>query len=247
MRLRDYFKLSSFLPMLVVVCLISFCIRGMEVISGVKDLSGSAHAVENEATADTEDAPAEVETAATSENAEAATDTADASDDTTLEAAAEGEDEISDDMIENLEVYNLPPSSVQRELAEDLVKQRKRLEKWENRLMQQEALLEAAEQELDRKYSELVSLRGELEALLEEQSEEEVASITKLVKVYEGMKAKDAAAIFNSLDLDILVNVMSRMSERKTAPILAAMSPERARTVTIMLAEERQLPVLPPQ
>lgn len=233
--------------MLVVVCLISFCIRGMEVISGVKDLSGSAHAVENEA-ADKED---HTEMAATDMSETATEDTSDVVEGETDEVAdaeaQEGDDEISDDMIEDMQVFNLPPSSVQRELAEDLVKQRKRLEKWESQLMQKEALLEAAEQELDRKYSELVSLRGELEALLEEQSEEEVASITKLVKVYEGMKAKDAAAIFNSLDLDILVNVMSRMSERKTAPILAAMSPERARTVTIMLAEERQLPVLPPQ
>ena len=106
---------------------------------------------------------------------------------------------------------------------------------------------QAAEQELDRKYSELVSLRSELEGLLEEQSEEEQKSITKLVKMYEGMKAKDAAAIFNSLDIDILVNVISRMSERKSAPILAAMNPDRARTVTIMLAEERQLPTLPGQ
>ena len=48
-------------------------------------------------------------------------------------------------------------------------------------------------------------------------------------------------------DLDILVEVISRMSERKVSPVLAAMNPERARTITIMLAEQKSLPELPLQ
>ena len=59
------------------------------------------------------------------------------------------------------------------------------------------------------------------------------------------MKPKDAARIFDTLDLDVLVSVMSQMSERKLSPILASMNPERARTITIMLAEQKQLPQLP--
>lgn len=246
MNILGHFKISSFLPILVVVCLVSFCIRGLEVWTGVKDLSGSAYAVEEDMAAPAEETAAEN----SAEAVESSEEMASVSDESGMEDGsgdAEGDEDVSDDIIDDLEFYNLPPSSVQRELAEDLVKQRNRLEAWEKQLMQKEALLQAAEQELDRKYSELVSLRAELEGLLEEQSEEEQKSITKLVKMYEGMKAKDAAAIFNSLDIDILVNVISRMSERKSAPILAAMSPERARTVTIMLAEERQLPTLPGQ
>ena len=59
------------------------------------------------------------------------------------------------------------------------------------------------------------------------------------------MKAKDAARIFDTLDLDVLVSVVSQMSERRLSPILAGMNPERARTVTIVLAEQKQLPKLP--
>ena len=95
------------------------------------------------------------------------------------------------------------------------------------------------------KYKELLKLRSEIEDLLGQQSEAEKARIDSLVKIYEGMKPKDAARIFDTLDLDVLVAVMSKMSERKLSPILAAMNPERARTVTIMLAEEKQLPELP--
>ena len=83
------------------------------------------------------------------------------------------------------------------------------------------------------------------EKLLEDQSEEEKARIASLVKIYEGMKPKEAARIFDTLDLDILVNVVSQMSERKLSPVLASMNPERARTVTIMLAEQKTLPEMP--
>ena len=61
------------------------------------------------------------------------------------------------------------------------------------------------------------------------------------------MKAKDAARIFNTLSIDVLLEVLSGMSERKTAPILASMETERARQVTILLSEQKKLPSLPVQ
>lgn len=135
-------------------------------------------------------------------------------------------------------------SPVQMQLFEDLTRRRGELEKREKELATREALLKAAERNLDQKYKELNDLRTEVKDLLKQQNEEEQARITSLVKVYEGMKAKDAARIFDTLDMDVLLQVMGRMSERKTAPILAAMNAERARSVTIMLAEQKALPTL---
>lgn len=140
---------------------------------------------------------------------------------------------------------NIDTTMIHMELVEDLARKKKDLGKREQNLMTREALLKAAEKELDRKYQELTQLRTEIEALLQTQSEEEQARIASLVKVYEGMKAKDAARIFDTLDLDVLVAVVSQMSERRLSPILAGMNPERARTVTIVLAEQKQLPKLP--
>lgn len=136
-------------------------------------------------------------------------------------------------------------AAVRMELLDDLVKRRQALEQREKELMTREALVRATETELDQKLVQLQKLRGEIEALLETQSEEEKARTASLVKIYEGMKPKDAARIFDTLDLDILVSVVGEMSERKLSPILASMNPERARTLTIMLAEQKQLPVLP--
>ena len=83
----------------------------------------------------------------------------------------------------------------------------------------------------------MTAVRNEIESLLQMQSQQEAERIVSLVKIYEGMKAKDAARIFNTLDTDVLLSVMTRMSERKSAPILAEMNPDRARSVTILMAQ----------
>lgn len=138
-------------------------------------------------------------------------------------------------------------SEVRTGLYEDLAARREELEKRERALSTREALLEAAERELDQKIREMNAVRNEIEGLLQEQSDEEMARVNSLVRIYESMKAKDAARIFNTLDMDVLIDVLSRMSERKSAPILAEMNPERARSVTILLAQQKQIPSIPPQ
>lgn len=136
-------------------------------------------------------------------------------------------------------------ANIQMEILNDLSARRKELDKREEELRMREALLAATAKEIDEKYSELVQLRTEIEGLMTEQSEEEKARVASLVKIYEGMKPKEAARIFDTLDIDVLVSVVSSMSERRLAPILAKMNPERARTITIMMAEQNTLPTLP--
>lgn len=136
-------------------------------------------------------------------------------------------------------------SDVKMELFNDLAKRRKDIEAQEKALSMREALLKAGQAELEQKYEELTIIKGDIEQLLTKQTEEENKRIASLVKIYEGMKAKDAARIFDSLDMDVLLQVMTKMSERKSAPIIAAMNAEKARNVTIMLAEQNKLPSLP--
>ncbi len=84
-------------------------------------------------------------------------------------------------------------------------------------------------------------MRTDLEKLLDLQKTKDAAQIASLVKIYENMKPADAAAIFNSLDLAVLVDVSSRMKEAKVSPVLAAMDPVRARLLTVKLAEHRKV------
>jgi flagellar motility protein MotE (MotC chaperone) len=128
------------------------------------------------------------------------------------------------------------------EVLQSLSKRRDELDKREKGIAAREALLKAAEQEVDRKVGELNTMKADIEKLLGQQAKMEEDRIISLVKIYEGMKPKEAATIFNTLDMDVLLSVISRMSERKSSPVLAAMDPEKARIVTIRLAEQRKLP-----
>ena len=67
----------------------------------------------------------------------------------------------------------------------------------------------------------------------------EEAAWQGLVKVYETMKPREAAAIFNDLAMPVLISVLDRMKETKAAAVLAAMAPDRARDVTTQLALTR--------
>lgn len=243
------------LPLLVFVAMLAFTVRFAEVAMDISRLSGSAVAAD----APHAEPEKKEEPAAEAKHEEEAKPAAE--DEHKTETAAK-ESEAKDGEAKPLTAADKPPaedtpdwvdaddsdtefSTVRTELYDNLGKRREELDKRESDMVAREALLRAAEQEIDRKYNELAQLRGEIEKLLQKQSEEEQARIVSLVKIYEGMKPSDAARIFDTLDLDVLMQVMSRMSERKLSPVMAAMNPERAKTMTIMLAEQKQLPTLP--
>ena len=136
-------------------------------------------------------------------------------------------------------------SETQRGVLEELKRRRTDLEKREREMDQRQALLDVTEQRIEEKISEMDQMRHELKELLGQQSEQEAGRIKSLVKIYESMKPKDAAAIFDNLDMDILLQVVGQMSERRVSPILASMDTQRAQELTTLLAEQKQLPQLP--
>lgn len=127
-------------------------------------------------------------------------------------------------------------------VLQSLSKRRDQLDQRERDLEQREKLLQAAEKKVDEKVVELDKLKQQIETLLKKQENIQDERITQLVKIYENMKPKDAAAIFNEMNFDVLLSLIDKMSERKVAPILAAMDPTRARDVSARLAEQRSLP-----
>ena len=90
------------------------------------------------------------------------------------------------------------------------------------------------------------SLKGELERLLGQVSADQQApGSAQLIKVYEAMKAKSAAAIFDPMALELLLPIVRGMRETKVAAIIADMEPAKARALTAELARERPLPTAP--
>jgi flagellar motility protein MotE (MotC chaperone) len=130
-------------------------------------------------------------------------------------------------------------SDSERGLLLDLRSRRAELDKAADALTTREAALNAAEKRIASRVDELNGLQQRLEALEAARKEHEEANWRGLVKLYENMRPHDAATIFNDLDLAVLLQVLDRMNERKAAPILAAMQPDRARQVTAELARLR--------
>ena len=132
-------------------------------------------------------------------------------------------------------------SDSERGLLLDLRRRRAELELQEAALSVREAVLSGAERRLFIRVDELTALQARLEALEAGRREHDEANWRGLVKLYEAMRPRDAAAIFNDLDKAVLLAVLDRMKEAKAAPVLAAMLPERARQATTELAQLRNL------
>jgi flagellar motility protein MotE (MotC chaperone) len=134
-----------------------------------------------------------------------------------------------------------PPPATDSEKAVllDLRERRQQLEARESTLSSRESVLAAAEQKLSSRVEELQGLQKKLESLDASHRQQEDVAWQGLVKVYETMKPRDAAVIFNDLSLPVLLSVVDRMKEAKAAAVLAAMSPDRAREVTTQLAQTR--------
>ncbi|MDP4796994.1 MAG: hypothetical protein NWR87_08780, partial [Rhodospirillales bacterium] len=105
-----------------------------------------------------------------------------------------------------------------------------------------EGLLRAAEIRIERRVAELEELRGVIEERIQVFDKQQEKKIASLVKIYENMKPKDAARIFEELEMPTLLEVAERMKERKLAPVMAQMNPQRAREVTVELRALRELP-----
>jgi flagellar motility protein MotE (MotC chaperone) len=132
-----------------------------------------------------------------------------------------------------------PVSESERALLQDLRQRRQELDARADALKTRETVLAAAEQKLTVRVGELQALQRKLEVLDAAQKQKEEAGWQGLVKMYEAMKPKDAAIIFNDLSMPVLLQVLNRMKDAKAAAVMAAMTPDKARDVTAELARLR--------
>jgi flagellar motility protein MotE (MotC chaperone) len=160
-------------------------------------------------------------------------------------AKKEDEPKVNPPSTESDDSEDAPPkhefSQVEVDLLQSLAKRRQELDEWAKQIQLKDNMLTAEEQRINSKIDSLQKVKKQVENLLAQYNEQEDAKIRSLVKIYENMKPKDAARIFEELDMPVLLMVVDRMSERKVAPVLAAMSPTKAKDVTVQLAEQRKL------
>ncbi|RTR24658.1 hypothetical protein EJ903_00370 [Azospirillum griseum] len=126
-----------------------------------------------------------------------------------------------------------------QELLQHFAERRAEIERRTKELEQREALLTAAEKRIDQKVAEMEKVRADIQKLMNQGDEKQSTQLESLVRIYETMKPKEAARIFEELEMPVLLGVIQKMKEAKSAPILAAMDPVKAKEVTSALIERR--------
>ena len=130
------------------------------------------------------------------------------------------------------------------DILQKLAERRTELNRRSRQLDTREKLLQATENRIESKIVDLKQIQDTISKLLKKHDEEKEAKMRSVVKIYEKMKPKDAARIFEELELPILLDMVERMREAKTASIIAKMTPRKAKAVTTALAHRRALPKL---
>jgi len=127
------------------------------------------------------------------------------------------------------------------ETLQRLAERRDGIEKRERDQDAREGLLKAGESRIDGKIAELHDLQKTIEGLLQKYDQQKQAEIESLVKIYGAMKPKDAAAIFDGLDMPILLAVVQNMKEQKAGVIMALMNRDKAKALTEEMSQRKQI------
>jgi flagellar motility protein MotE (MotC chaperone) len=128
----------------------------------------------------------------------------------------------------------LSPAELQ--VLQSLGERRGQLDKREEDMSSQLALMAAAEAKLDAKVKALNGLKTDVTALLAQADGREATEVDRLVKVFEGMKAKDAAPRMVLLDDSVRLPIAAKMKERALSAIIAQMPPAEAKRLTESLS-----------
>jgi flagellar motility protein MotE (MotC chaperone) len=127
-------------------------------------------------------------------------------------------------------------------ILESLGRRRAELQNYEQQLTLRSALVDAAEKKIEERQATLQSLESQISALVDQRTAMEAGQFAGIVTLYQNMKPKDAATIFNTLDMEVLLRVAKLMNPRKMSPILAAMDPARAQELTVRMAALTETP-----
>jgi len=127
-------------------------------------------------------------------------------------------------------------SAGERAVLESLAQRRQELETRAREMEVRESLLKAAEKRIEARLQELKELEARLTGVTSKKDEAEIAKFKSLVSMYENMKAKDAAKVFDRLNMRVLIELVNAMNPRRMSDILGQMTPDVVERLTIEIA-----------
>ena len=129
-----------------------------------------------------------------------------------------------------------PVSPSERAILERLQSRRQELEARAREIDIRESLLKAAEKRVEGRVEELKAIESRITAATNQKVEADAARFKGLITMYEGMKPKDAAKVFDRLEMSVLFEIASQIAPRKMSDILGLMAPEAAERLTVEMA-----------
>ena len=146
--------------------------------------------------------------------------------------------------------FQLEPGKInspgERAILGRLSDRRQELDTRQRELDMRESLIKAAEKRLEAKVQELKDIEQRIKVASGARDKAEAERFKGIVAMYENMKPKDAARIFNRLDMRVLIEVASAIKSRSMSEIMANMTSEAAEKLTIEMAN-RASAQAPPQ
>jgi flagellar motility protein MotE (MotC chaperone) len=129
-----------------------------------------------------------------------------------------------------------PVSPSERAILERLQARRQEIEARAREIDIRESLLKAAEKRIETKVEELKGVESRISTATTQKNDADAARFKGIVTMYEAMKPKDAAKVFDRLEMSVLFEIASQIAPRKMSDIMGLMAPEAAERLTIEMA-----------
>jgi flagellar motility protein MotE (MotC chaperone) len=127
-------------------------------------------------------------------------------------------------------------SASERAILERLQARRQELEQRAREIEIRESLLKSAEKRIEGRVEEAKATEAKISSVNGQKAEQDAARFKGIITMYENMKPKDAAKVFDRLEMSVLYDIASQIQPRKMSDILGLMQPEAAERLTVELA-----------
>lgn len=112
-----------------------------------------------------------------------------------------------------------------------LAERKKQLDTREEELNKYAAEITKQKEEIEVKLKKLEETRSKISTALEDKIKTDDAKVDTLVQMYSNMKPQQAAKVFESLDEDLVIEILSRMKKKNAADILNLVKAEKAQVL----------------
>lgn len=153
-------------------------------------------------------------------------------------AAAAASDKKADDKHASSEKKDGNNAEVKTEAKPDeadylfkLSERKKQLDAREEELNRYAAEIAKQKEEIEIKLKKLEETRTKISTALEDKIKTDDAKVDTLVQMYSNMKPQQAAKVFETLDEDLVIEILSRMKKKSAADILNLVKAEKAQVL----------------